>query len=74
MTATTEEHVRVAIVGAGPAGIGTAIGLIAGYYGGLIDELLMRIVDIWFSIPFILFALVVVLSFEYHCCRRLYQF
>lgn len=44
--------------------IGTAIGLIAGYYGGLIDELLMRIVDIWFSIPFILFALVVVLSFE----------
>jgi len=43
---------------------GTAIGLIAGYYGGLIDEVLMRIVDIWFSIPFILFALVVVLSFE----------
>ena len=44
--------------------VGTAIGLIAGYYGGLVDEVLMRLVDIWFSIPFILFALVVVLSFD----------
>ena len=43
---------------------GTALGLIAGYYGGLIDEVLMRFVDIWFSIPFILFALVVVLAFD----------
>ncbi len=44
--------------------VGTAIGLVAGYYGGIFDEALMRLVDIWFSIPFILFALVVVLAFD----------
>lgn len=39
--------------------VGTAIGLIAGYYGGLVDEALMRIVDIWFGLPFVLIALVI---------------
>ena len=44
--------------------IGVTLGLIAGYMGGFIDELTMRLVDIWFSIPFILFALVVTIAFE----------
>lgn len=39
--------------------VGTALGLIAGYYGGIIDESIMRIVDIWLGIPFVMVALVV---------------
>lgn len=41
--------------------VGTLLGLIAGYFGGNLDELIMRIVDIWLAIPFILVALVVVI-------------
>jgi peptide/nickel transport system permease protein len=40
--------------------IGTNIGLISGYYGGWIDNLLMRFVDILYSIPFIPFVIVLV--------------
>ncbi len=38
--------------------IGTTLGLIAGYFGGNIDHLVMRAVDICLSMPAILFALV----------------
>ena len=38
--------------------VGTAMGLIAGYFGGHIDELLMRLVEIELGMPFILVALV----------------
>jgi peptide/nickel transport system permease protein len=41
--------------------IGTALGLIAGYYGGIIDELITRFVDVWLGLPFILIALVIAL-------------
>lgn len=40
--------------------IGTIIGLVSGYYGGWLDSLLMRIVDILSSIPWM--VLVIVLS------------
>lgn len=40
---------------------GTSIGLIAGYYGGQTDEVLMRFVDFTLAIPFILVALTVVI-------------
>ena len=38
--------------------LGTTLGLIAGYFGGNIDHLIMRLVDICIAIPAILFALV----------------
>jgi len=38
--------------------VGTTLGLIAGYFGGNVDHLIMRLVDITISIPAILFALV----------------
>jgi peptide/nickel transport system permease protein len=40
--------------------IGTALGLISGYFGGKIDTLIMRLVDITLSLPTILLALVLV--------------
>ena len=43
--------------------IGTALGLWAGYAGGFVDEILMRIVDIWMGFPFLLLALVAAIIF-----------
>jgi peptide/nickel transport system permease protein len=40
------------------ATIGTLVGITAGYYGGKIDAILMRLVDIGLSIPVMLVALV----------------
>jgi peptide/nickel transport system permease protein len=41
--------------------LGTATGLLAGYLGGWVDTVLMRIVDIQFSFPSLLISLAVVL-------------
>jgi peptide/nickel transport system permease protein len=40
--------------------IGTGLGLVSGYFGGRVDALLMRLVDISLSLPTILLALVLV--------------
>jgi peptide/nickel transport system permease protein len=40
--------------------LGTIIGLVAGYFGGWIDEVLMRLTDVAFGIPFLPFAMVVI--------------
>ena len=39
--------------------VGTALGLISGFLGGQVDEVIMRFVDMWLSLPFILLALVI---------------
>jgi len=39
-------------------GIGTHVGLVAGYFGGWVDDLLMRITDLTYGIPFLPFALI----------------
>ena len=43
-------------------GIGVVVGLVSGYYGGWVDELLMRLVDIILALPLILVALVLVVA------------
>ena len=39
--------------------VGTALGLIGGYFGGVWDEIIMRAVDIWAAVPFLLLAITV---------------
>lgn len=50
------------VLGAGLT-FGLALGMVAGYKGGNLDELLMRIVDFTLAIPFILVAIAVVVIF-----------
>ena len=38
--------------------IGTVIGLVAGYFGGIVDTLLMRLADIALGVPFLPFVIV----------------
>jgi peptide/nickel transport system permease protein len=45
-------------------GIGTLIGLVAGYFGGAVDSLLMRLADIAFGIPFLPFVIVLAAFLE----------
>jgi peptide/nickel transport system permease protein len=40
--------------------IGVPLGAIAGYYGGLIDEIIMRITDLFLSFPALLLAIIIV--------------
>jgi peptide/nickel transport system permease protein len=43
----------------GAATIGTAMGLIAGYYGGRIDNIIMRLIDIMMAFPGVLLAILI---------------
>lgn len=56
---------RISLVIAGVAislgmAFGTTFGLISGYFGGWLDEILMRIVEIFLAVPLIMVALVIV--------------
>jgi peptide/nickel transport system permease protein len=37
--------------------IGVILGLISGYFGGLADDIIMRIADIWLAFPFLILAI-----------------
>src|SRR5205823_6846300 len=39
--------------------VGTAIGLVAGYAGGLVDESLMRLTDVFFAFPALILAMAI---------------
>jgi peptide/nickel transport system permease protein len=43
--------------------VGTVLGMVSGYYGGWVDEIAMRLIDIVLSVPLILVALSVVIVF-----------
>ncbi len=55
--------VAFAVLGIGGI-VGTAVGLVSGYFGGTVDEVIMRMVDITLAVPFILVALVVGIVLE----------
>jgi peptide/nickel transport system permease protein len=54
---------RSLMMGAGTvviaAGLGGTLGLVIGYTGGVADLLLMRLVDVWISVPQILLAIII---------------
>jgi oligopeptide transport system permease protein len=43
--------------------IGVAWGAAAGYIGGVVDEVMMRVVDVLYSLPFIFFVIVLMVTF-----------
>jgi peptide/nickel transport system permease protein len=42
--------------------IGILLGALAGYFGGILDEVLMRITDIFYAIPFLVMAMALVIA------------
>jgi peptide/nickel transport system permease protein len=59
----TDVEIALQVVASAVA-IGVVFGAIAAYAGGLIDELILRITDVFLSIPVILLALVLVVVLE----------
>ena len=57
----TRIALEVAVFAAVPTAIlGTALGLIAGYYGGVLDAVIARLVDVWTSFPPVLLSIILV--------------
>jgi peptide/nickel transport system permease protein len=38
--------------------VGTTLGVVSGFFGGMVDEVITRMVDIWYALPFLLIALI----------------
>lgn len=61
----TRVSIAVGLVGTFVAGtIGLAVGVVAGYFGGMVDQILMRIVDAWLAIPALIFAVFLAMVFR----------
>ncbi len=43
--------------------IGVSLGAVSGYYGGIVDEILMRITDVMWAIPTLVLAMAIVVAF-----------
>ncbi|MFD0686431.1 ABC transporter permease [Actinomadura fibrosa] len=46
--------------------IALVFGMVAGYYGGILDALIARITDVFFGLPFVLGATVILVAFPSH--------
>ncbi|GAA2168547.1 ABC transporter permease [Actinomadura napierensis] len=46
--------------------IALVFGMLAGYYGGLLDALIARLTDVFFGLPFVLGATVILVAFPSH--------
>ena len=46
--------------------IGVAYGAVAGYYGGVTDRIMMRIVDVIYALPFMFFVILLMVVFGRH--------
>ena len=46
-----------------PIFIGGSLGAIAGYYGGKLDDVIMRVMDVLYAIPGVLLSMVIIASF-----------
>lgn len=56
----TRVSLLVGVVAVGIGGLlGTTLGLLAGFFGGLVDDAIMRLADIQLAFPFILLAIMV---------------
>ena len=44
--------------------LGTIYGAIAGYYGGKLDEIMMRVVDFFYGIPYMFLVILVMIMFQ----------
>lgn len=42
--------------------VGLMVGVIAGYYGGIIDDILMRLVDLFYSLPWLVVMMVILIA------------
>ncbi len=58
-----QEDIRIAIsVVVVAVGLGAIIGAASGYYGGKLDELVMRVTDIFFAFPGLILAMAIVMA------------
>jgi oligopeptide transport system permease protein len=68
MMARTMQGTQMSLIVAGVATavsviIGVSYGAIAGYFGGRVDAVMMRFVDIMYALPYILFVIILVVIF-----------
>ncbi len=60
----TRTAFKIGLFVVGIAGlVGVTLGAVSGYYGGIIDEILMRFTDIMWSIPTLVLAMAIVVAF-----------